>query len=207
MYEKGSLFVIASPSGGGKTSLVKALLARLDNIEVSVSHTTRAPRPGEKDGQHYFFVTQESFEALAQADMFIEHAKVFGHHYGTSKQQINARLDQGIDVLLDIDWQGARQLSQMFDNVVTIFIIPPSVDVLKERLQLRGQDDDQTIELRMKKAQHEIAHYEEFTYLIINENFEKALSELQAIIIAERMKSKFQAQKHKALLSNLLSYK
>lgn len=205
MIEKASIFVFASPSGGGKTSLVKALLEKLDNIEVSISHSTRARRKGEQEAKHYYFVDDDEFGRLVKANTFIEHANVFGYQYGTNRQQIERRLSLGIDVLLDIDWQGARQLRQHFTNVVSIFILPPSVDSLKQRLQHRQQDNIQTIQDRMEKAQHELRHYDEFDYLVVNDDFETALSDIVNIIKADRLRNKFQSFKHQTLLANLLN--
>lgn len=207
MKEKANIYVFAAPSGGGKTSLVKALLKRMKNIEVSISHTTRPKRAAEQEGRDYFFVNPEQFEQLKAADCFIECATVFGAQYGTSKQQIKQRLMNGIDVLLDIDWQGARQLKSHFDNVVTIFILPPSVEILSKRLLDRQQDDSSTINYRMQKAQDEIKHYNEFDYLIVNDDFEQALEDIESIIKSERLKTTIQKMKYQSLLSNLLMSK
>jgi guanylate kinase len=204
MIEKASLFVIASPSGGGKSSLIKAILEQLDNIEVSISHTTRERRAGEVDGEDYYFVDEEKFDQIKKNNSFIEHANVFGHQYGTSREQIERRLSLGTDVLLDIYWQGARQIKTHFANVVSIFILPPSVETLKQRLLKRQRDDSDTIAFRMEKAQHEIRHHDEFDYLIVNDNFDKALGEMLQIIKAVRLKSSFQALKNQTLLSKLL---
>ena len=204
MIEKASIFVFASPSGGGKTSLVKAVLEKLNDIEVSVSHSTRAMREGEQEGLHYHFVGDDEFDRLVKANTFIEHATVFGCQYGTNRLQIERRLSLGTDVVLDIDWQGARQIKKHFNNVVSIFILPPSVDALKERLTKRQQDDDTIITSRMEKAQSEIRHYDEFDYLVVNDDFEVALAQVIEIINADRLKSQFQALKHQSLLSNLL---
>lgn len=207
MIEKASIFVFASPSGGGKTSLVKAVLEQLNDIEVSISHTTRSMREGEEDGKHYYFVNDAEFDALVRANTFIEHAMVFGYQYGTNRQQIERRLCSGTDVVLDIDWQGARQIKQHFKNVVSIFILPPSVDALKQRLTDRQQDDEQVISNRMDKAQQEIRHYDEFDYLVVNDDFDVALKEIMQIICANRLKNQFQALKYQSLLSNLLMSK
>lgn len=207
MIENASIFIFASPSGGGKTSLAKQLVRNLEFIETSVSHTTRSMRDGEKEAKHYYFVKEQVFQQLVNDNVFIEHANVFGAKYGTSRTQIEQRLNQGIDVVLDIDWQGARQLKEHFTNVVSIFILPPSVEVLKERLQNRKQDDSSVIASRMTKAKNEIKHYDEFDYLIVNDDFDAALAQLTEIIRAHRLKCKFQAVKHKTLLSNLLMSK
>lgn len=205
MKSTGNLYIVAAPSGGGKTSLVKALLADLVNIEVSVSHTTRAQRPYEKDGRDYHFVSDETFQKMVENDEFIEHAEVFGAHYGTAKAPLMQRLEQGIDVLLDIDWQGARQLTDLFSNVVTVFILPPSLEVLEARLKKRAQDSLDTIASRMQQAKNEISHYQAFDYLIINEAFEQALAELKAIVHANRLKRSVQSIRYEKLLSNLLN--
>jgi guanylate kinase len=205
MQVKGTLYVVAAPSGGGKTSLVRALLNEVDNIEVSISYTTRERRPNEVEGRDYFFISDDTFQKMVKNDEFVEHATVFGHSYGTSKAQLLERLNQGIDVLLDIDWQGARQLSSLYANLETIFILPPSLDILHERLLNRAEDKLDTIEKRMKDARDEIKHYPEFDYLIINECFETALNELKSIVYAHRLKQDLQSVRHKKLLSNLLS--
>lgn len=207
MIEKASIFVFASPSGGGKTSLVKAVLERLNDIEVSVSHTTRSKREGEKEGVHYHFVDDDEFNYLVKANTFIEQATVFGCQYGTNRQQIERRLSLGTDVVLDIDWQGARQIKHHFTNVVSIFILPPSVEELKKRLTARQTDDEHVIAGRMEQAQHEIRHYDEFDYLVVNDDFEFALKQIMQIINATRLKNKFQSLKYQTLLSNLLMSK
>ncbi len=207
MPEKATLFVFAAPSGGGKTSLVKAIVNELSDIEVSISHTTRPKREGETEGRHYHFVDDSQFKHMLDTHQFIESAEVFGSQYGTSRRQIEEKLSKGTDVLLDIDWQGARQLKALFNNVVSIFIIPPSVAALKERLHKRAQDDDNVIAYRMEKARSEISHYQEFDYLIVNDDFDKAFLELKQIIFAERLKNPIQSIKHQSLLSNLLMSK
>ncbi len=204
MTVKGTLYVVASPSGGGKTSLIKALIESVDNIEVSISHTTRPQREGEVQQQHYFFIQEEEFKGMVASQAFIEHACVFGHYYGTSKEQIESRLEQGMDVLLDIDWQGARQLNSLFTNVVSIFILPPSLEVLRQRLCARAQDEDDTINKRMQKAKDEISHYKEFDYIVINDDFDKALTDICSIVYAERLRCQSQEKRNQALLSNLL---
>ncbi len=201
----GNLYIVAAPSGGGKTSLVRYLIETLDSIEVSVSHTTRAMRPGEKDGIDYFFVNEEEFVGMVNENAFIEHARVFNHLYGTSTAQITGRLEQGIDVVLDIDWQGAEQIRRSFPDAISIFIIPPSLEELKSRLMNRRQDRDEVISERMKKAQDELSHYPEFDYLIVNDNFEHAASELAAIVVANRLRMERQVKKQIKLLSFLLS--
>lgn len=202
---KGNLYIVAAPSGGGKTSLVKKLVDALDDIEVSISHTTRPKRPGEQDGVDYFFVDDSAFQSMIQDDLFVEYASVFDHFYGTSIEQIQNRLRLGIDIVLDIDWQGAQQIRHLFPDVVSIFILPPSLEVLKHRLTNRKQDNEQTINERMAKAQEEMSHYGEFDYLIVNDNFADAALELQAIVISNRLKMGKQSIKQAKLLSFLLS--
>ncbi|KTD41989.1 guanylate kinase [Legionella parisiensis] len=201
----GNLFIVAAPSGGGKTSLVKKLIETLEDIEVSISHTTRTMRPGEQHGVDYFFIDEEEFIHMIDDCAFLEHARVFNHLYGTSMEQITSRLQDGIDVILDIDWQGAEQIRRSFPDVVSIFIIPPSLDALKQRLLNRRQDKDEVISDRMKKAQDELSHYPEFDYLIVNDSFEKAAMELGAIVIANRLRIGRQINKQSKLLSFLLS--
>lgn len=201
----GNLYIVAAPSGGGKTSLVRNLVSTLDQIEVSISHTTRSMRPGEKNGADYFFVNEDEFISMVNDNAFIEHARVFNHLYGTSEAQIKKRLDNGIDVVLDIDWQGAEQIRHSFPKAISIFIIPPSLDELKQRLMNRRQDNDEVISERMKKAQDEMSHYPEFDYLIVNDNFEHAASELEAIVVANRLQMDVQVNKQAKLLSFLLS--
>lgn len=201
----GSLFIVSAPSGGGKTSLVKALINSLEQIEVSISHTTRIKRPAEEAGVDYFFVSENEFLQMIKKDAFVEHACVFNHFYGTSKDQIEARLQAGIDVVLDIDWQGAQQIKQSFINAVSIFIIPPSLTALKQRLMTRQQDEEHVIANRMQRAQAELSHYTDFDYLIINDDFTQAASELQAIVVAYRLRRSYQAEKQRKLLSFLLS--
>lgn len=201
----GNLFIVAAPSGGGKTSLVKHLINSLEHVEVSISHTTRAMRPGETHGVDYFFVNEELFRTMIAENAFLEHAQVFNHLYGTSIAQINARLEQGIDVVLDIDWQGAAQIKRIFPEAVSIFIIPPSIDELKQRLMNRQQDKDEVISERMKKAQDELSHYSEFDYLIVNDTFEHAAADLATVVIANRLRTERQVKKQSKLLSFLMS--
>lgn len=204
-YYSGNLYIVAAPSGGGKTSLVRKIVNTLDSIEVSISHTTRAMRPGEKNGVDYFFVNEEEFLGMVNDNAFIEHARVFNHLYGTSTAQITERLAHGVDVVLDIDWQGAEQIRYSFPKAISIFIIPPSLEELKSRLMNRRQDKDEVISERMKKAQDELSHYPEFDYLIVNDNFEHAASELEAIVIANRLRMDKQVNKQSKLLSFLLA--
>jgi guanylate kinase len=201
----GTLFVISAPSGAGKTSLVRALVAADPEIQVSVSYTTRAPRPGEVDGRDYHFVDRDTFLAMVAADEFLEHACVFDNHYGTARATVLSRLEAGKDVILEIDWQGARQVRELAPAAVGIFILPPSVDVLRERLQARRQDSPEVIERRMQGALREMSHYEEYDYLIINGDFDAALADLRAIVCARRLRTAPQARSRAALLSALLA--
>jgi guanylate kinase len=201
----GKLFIVAAPSGGGKTSLVNQLIATFPQIELSISHTTRPARPKEKHGKDYFFISQSEFLNMIDEHAFLEHAQVFENHYGTSKQQIEERLSQGIDVILDIDWQGAQQIRQIYPQAISIFLLPPSLETLRERLQNRQQDNLEVIEKRMKQAQEELSHYNEFDYLIVNKEFDTALEQLKAIVIAERLKKDVQVIRESKLLSFLLA--
>lgn len=204
-HNTGNLFIVAAPSGGGKTSLVKKLVSDLDNIAVSVSHTTRKKRPGELNGVDYFFIDEQAFMSMVEQSAFVEHANVFNHFYGTSVAQITQRLNAGIDVVLDIDWQGAQQIRHSFADAVSIFVIPPSLEVLKQRLTNRQQDDDQVINNRMQNARNELGHYAEFDYLIVNDDFAKAAAELQSIVVANRLLMGRQSTQQRKLLSFLLS--
>lgn len=202
--DSGSLFIVAAPSGGGKTSLVKKLVSDLDNIVVSISHTTRKMRPKETDGVDYFFIDNQTFLQMVKKEEFVEHAHVFDHCYGTSVLQIKDRLRAGIDIVLDIDWQGAQQIKRTFADAVGIFIIPPSLDVLKQRLQDRQQDDADTISHRMQRARDELRHFAEFDYLIVNDDFEKAAYELRSIVVSNRLRIARQTKQQGNLLSFLL---
>jgi guanylate kinase len=201
----GNLFIVAAPSGGGKTSLVKQLVQTLTGIEVSISHTTRDRRATEVDGVDYFFVTDGEFQKMIGEHAFVEHAHVFHHSYGTSIAQINDKISMGIDVVLDIDWQGAQQIKRVFADAVGIFILPPSLEVLNQRLLDRQRDDDEVISNRMEQARDEMSHYHEFDYLIVNDKFSQAASELQAIVVAHRQRLTRQCTLQRKLLSFLLS--
>jgi guanylate kinase len=201
----GNLFIVAAPSGGGKTSLIKQLLASLDNIAVSISHTTRKKRPGEKEGVDYFFVNDATFTTMIGEGAFVEQARVFDHFYGTSVAQITDRLQAGIDVVLDIDWQGSQQIKHAFADSVSIFIIPPSLEILNQRLMARQQDEGEVINQRMKRASDELSHYPEFDYLIVNDDFNKAAEELKSIVVAHRLCIARQVEQQRQLLSFLLS--
>jgi guanylate kinase len=207
----GNLFILAAPSGAGKSSLIEALLEKHQStdehnnaMQVSVSHTTRAPRPGEINGVHYHFVDRTEFEVLIEEGAFFEHAEVFGNYYGTSKVVIEQTLRQGIDVFLDIDWQGARQVKAQIPDTATIFVAPPSKEELKRRLTERGQDSAEVIEQRMTKAVAEISHYHEFDFVVVNDNFTAALSELDAIVTTRRLRKEKQIIRHQQLFDNLL---
>lgn len=185
--ERGSLYIISAPSGAGKTSLVAALLENDQGVEVSVSHTTRSPRPGEQDGVNYNFVSVSDFESLVAEQGFLEHARVFGNYYGTSKAWVEQRLAAGQDIILEIDWQGARQVRSLMPEARSIFILPPSELALRQRLESRGQDDSSVVDQRMAQAESESSHYHEYEYLIINDSFEQALDQLQSIFKANRL--------------------
>lgn len=202
----GNLYILSAPSGAGKSSLINALLADLPRSEVqlSISHTTRSPRPAEENGVHYYFTDHAEFKALIEKGHFLEWAEVFGNYYGTSLPMIQQSLEKGIDVFLDIDWQGARQIRQQVPNVKTIFILPPSKAELEKRLVGRGQDSAETIANRMAEAVSEMSHYNEFDYLIVNDDFQTALAELKSILTVERLKQQSQAVRHQALIAQLL---
>jgi len=184
----GILFIISSPSGGGKTSLVRALLEAEPEVRLSVSYTTRAARPGEVDGRDYHFVTPPAFERMLEAGEFLESALIYGNRYGTSQKWIERERAEGHDVLLEIDWQGAQQVRRLMRQVVSIFILPPSPEVLESRLKSRGQDGEEAVARRLAAARHEIAHVSEYEYVIINEDFNRAAQDLRSIIRAERLK-------------------
>ncbi|MEN8129253.1 MAG: guanylate kinase [Pseudomonadota bacterium] len=200
----GTLFIVSAPSGTGKTSLVKALLDRLNRTSVSISHTTRKKRPGERDGVDYFFTTHEQFQAMVQNEEFLEYAEVFDNFYGTAKSAVQSKLEQGKDLILEIDWQGARRVRDQIPNCRSIFILPPSRQELETRLKGRAQDSDEIIERRMRAAVDEMAHYEEFDFLIINDDFDLALDELKSIFLAQRLKLASQQQRYQRRLKNLL---
>jgi guanylate kinase len=201
----GSLFIVAAPSGAGKTSLVRALVDSLDNVVVSVSTTTRAARPGEIDGIDYHFVDVATFKGLVADGRFLEHARVFDHYYGTSEETVKSRLDRGLDVILEIDWQGARLVRQRIPDCRSVFILPPSRQILEKRLRTRGQDGEALIARRMRDAVSEMSHYHEFDYLIVNDDFAQALGELQSIFTARRQETRIQRSRHRDLIECLLA--
>ncbi len=199
----GSIFMVVAPSGAGKSTLVNALLAREASIELSISFTTRAPRPGEVQGREYHFINEADFLARRSRGEFIESAEVHGHHYATSREWIDGRLRAGRDMLLEIDWQGARQVKAAFAHAIGVFILPPSIEALEARLHKRGQDSAQVIARRLLAAGSEIAHAAEFDYVIINEDFDRALGELIAIVTAARLRFGSQAARHRDLFAQL----
>jgi guanylate kinase len=201
----GTLYIISAPSGGGKTSLVNALLQSVANLEVSISHTTRNKRPGEKDGADYYFINETAFADLVQEKAFLEHAKVFGNYYGTSRDWVEKKLRAGIDIILEIDWQGAQQVRQAMPEATSIFILPPSWEILQARLRERAQDNANTIAQRMAQARGEMAHYSEYDYLIVNDNFAQALANLSAILHVRRLRLVVQKIEQAELLASLLS--
>lgn len=197
------MFVVAAPSGAGKSSLVNALLKQDESIRLSVSFTTRAPRPGETHGREYHFVSREEFAAREAGGEFLETAEVHGNRYGTSRSWIEQQLADGRDVLLEIDWQGAQQVQRLFPRAVSVFILPPSMEALRARLKQRGQDRPDVIDRRVDAARGEMAHAPEFDYVIINERFEQALSELAAIVTAARLRFGSQAARAEELFDRL----
>jgi guanylate kinase len=200
----GTLFVVAAPSGGGKTSLTRALLEKDRGIRLSVSYTTRPPRPGEQEGVDYHFVSAERFMALRDAGEFLEHAHVHGNWYATSASWLNKQIEAGQDVLLEIDWQGAAQVRRLIPSSVHIFILPPSLALLEERLHRRGQDDKPTIARRLEAARDEIRHCAEFNYVIINQDFATAVDDLGAIVRASRLRAAQQCVRHGGLIAQLI---
>ena len=201
---RGNLFIIAAPSGGGKTSLVNALLKRDPRLVLSISHTTRPARPGEIDGQHYHFVSEAAYAQMVSSGDFLEHARVFDHYYGTNRNSVASQLEQDRDVILEIDWQGAQQVRSAFADCCLIFIIPPSLEILRQRLTGRGQDSASVIQRRMRDAQAEISHWAEFDQLVVNDDFDTALEELLTIINDHRIQKTHQVNKNYQLLAQQL---
>ncbi|MCG6200057.1 guanylate kinase [Psychromonas antarctica] len=206
MSQVGTLYIVSAPSGAGKSSLINALLTepRDWKVQVSVSHTTRSPRVGEQDGEHYHFVDVNKFKQLIKENAFFEWALVFGNYYATSRIAIEQALAQGIDIFLDIDWQGARQVREMMPQAKSVFILPPSRAELEARLNKRGQDSHEIITKRMAEAQSEMSHYDEYDYLIINDDFERAKQEFSAIVKSQRNKLAKQAIKYQVTINELL---
>ncbi|WP_432696948.1 guanylate kinase [Marinobacterium sp. YM272] len=205
MKHLGHLYIVSAPSGAGKTSLVKALLERDSQVVVSVSHTTRPCREGEIEGVDYNFVTPEQFETKIENGQFLEYAEVFGNKYGTSQVWVQEQLNKGLDVILEIDWQGAEQVRRLMPQARSVFILPPSREVLERRLRGRGTDTEEVIQKRLSKTVSEISHYSEFDYLVINDDFETALADLVSIFRSARLTQDRQQQRHEALLTALLS--
>ena len=203
---RGSLFIISAPSGAGKTSLVKALVEKDGNLHASVSHTTRPPRPGEKEGSNYHFVKKSFFDKMVNQGEFLESAQVFDHFYGTSKLWVQSQLETGTDVVLEIDWQGAKQIKEHMPLACAIFILPPSKNALQERLMSRGQDNPEVIERRMDQAVNEMSHFESSDYLVLNRNFEEALNELEVIVKAQRLRTVNRSKSLGDILSDMLKF-
>lgn len=196
--------MVAAPSGGGKTSLVNELVERCPDVVLSVSHTTRSPRPGERDGVHYRFVDDDAFRRMAEEGAFLEHAEVFGKRYGTGREEVERALGLGRDVILEIDWQGARQVRRAKPDAVSIFILPPSRQALLKRLRGRAQDSRKVIEARMAEADEELSHHAEFDYLVVNDDFDTALADLEAIVRSRRLTRERQSERHADLIASLL---
>ncbi|WP_460731888.1 guanylate kinase [Lysobacter tyrosinilyticus] len=201
---RGTLYIVAAPSGAGKSSIVNAVLARDPNIALSISFTSRQPRPGERHAEHYHFVSASEFEAMVGAGDFFEHALVHGDWKGTARQSVEPQLAAGKDVLLEIDWQGARQVRNKVPDAVSVFILPPSRPALEQRMRNRGQDSDEVIAQRLAAAREEMSHYIEFDYVIVNEHFETAVSEMCAIFVASRLRREAQVARHQRLITQLL---
>ena len=203
-HSSGTLYIVSAPSGAGKTSLVNALIKDDKRVSVSVSHTTRGKRPGEEHGVNYHFVSHDEFKALIDKNDFLEHAEVFGNFYGTSRSTLQQVLDRGDDLILEIDWQGARQVRELMPEARSIFILPPNLEALRQRLDGRGQDSAEIIAGRMKEAVSEMQHYDEYEYVIINDDFDAALEELKAVFRSNRLLLNKQQARHGALLKQLI---
>ena len=201
---RGNLLIVAAPSGGGKSSLVNALLEADPQLVLSISHTTRAPRRGEQDGEWYHFVDRGEFERLIGKQAFLEHAEVFGHLYGTHAKTVNQQLERGLDIILEIDWQGARQVRAAMPGCRSVFILPPSLEILRQRLTRRATDSEEVIKRRMRDARSEISHWEEFDFLVVNDDFETALADLRAVIGSLRLGRSYQQKQYAPLLAELL---
>jgi guanylate kinase len=202
---RGTLYIVAAPSGAGKSSLVNACLARDPGIRLSISFTSRAPRPGERHAEHYHFVSVEAFQAMVAAGDFFEHALVHGDWKGTARQSVEPQLAAGHDVLLEIDWQGARQVRQQVPEAVSVFILPPSREALEQRMRARGQDSEQVMRQRLAAAREEMSHFDEFDYVVVNEDFATAVEEMCAIFRASRLRRDRQVERHRLLIAALLA--
>ena len=202
--KQGNLFIISAASGAGKTTLVKKLLTLINDLTLSISHTTRNPRPSEIDGKDYFFVTNEIFAKMIKEDKFLETAKCHGSFYGTSRNFVQEVRDAGKDIIFEIDWQGAESIKAIFPEAISIFILPPSLKKLEERLIARGQDSEDTIKARLAAAKSEMSHVNQFDYVTINDNFDDALKELQSIIMAEKLNTKHQKNNYQKLIDQLI---
>jgi len=200
----GQLYIVSAPSGAGKTSMLTQLIKIKPELRISVSHTTREARPGETHGENYFFVSKDEFNRAIENDEFFEYAEVFGNYYGTSKQAVQQQLDKGSNVILEIDWQGAQKVRERFQEAISIFILPPSKADLESRLKGRKQDSDAIIQKRMQEAHTEMEHYDEYDYVIINDKFEKAVDELEAVFVSEGLRLTAQQFRHESLLKELI---
>jgi len=202
---KATLVIVSAPSGAGKTTLVNSLQQTMDDLKVSISHTTRDPRPGEINGVDYHFVSTSEFKSIQADNGFLESARVFDHDYGTARSTVNETLNQGIDVILEIDWQGAQQVRDQYQDCISIFILPPSLEILEQRLRRRAQDNEATIARRMQEALSEISHYPAYDYLLLNDDFEQTLDRFKCIITATRQLTRRQTIQQHAVLANLLN--
>jgi len=200
----GQLFVVSAPSGAGKTSLVNELVTRHEDLAISVSHTTRSPRPGEQEGINYHFISEAQFREMVRRDAFLEYAEVFGNLYGTSREWVESQLAQGIDLILEIDWQGALQIREKLPECTTIFVLPPSLEELERRLRGRGGDGEAVIQRRMEAAVLEMEHYREYDYLVINDDFHRAIGDLEAVIRGAGLRRELQERRHRELITTLL---
>ena len=202
---RGTLYIVAAPSGAGKSSIVNAVLARDTDIALSISFTSRAPRPGERHAQHYHFISADEFKAMIRAGDFFEYAEVHGDWKGTARQSVEPQLDAGKDVLLEIDWQGARQVREKVPDAVSVFILPPSRAALEQRMRNRGQDSEEVIQRRLAAAREEMSHYDEFDYVIVNDVFDEAVAQMHAIFTASRLRREAQDARHAGLIAALLA--
>ncbi|KOR28605.1 guanylate kinase [Achromatium sp. WMS2] len=201
---KGNIFIVSAPSGAGKSSLLRALCQQHPEMRVAVSHTTRSPRSGEQNGVHYHFISQETFIGMVENSEFLEHAQIFDNYYGTAESELRNHVNAGINLILEIDWQGAKQVLRRFPDACTIFILPPSLELLRERLTRRAQDAPEVIARRMRDAHRELSHYIEYDYLVVNDRFETALDELHCIVTSQNLKTINHAPKLVAILRELL---